>query len=683
MKSMEILAPAGSIDILKNAIDAGADAVYFGGKTLNARRNADNFTRQETQDAVHYAHIRGKKVYITMNTIMYDAEIKEIAEEICFLAEVGVDALIVQDLGVIRLIREICPDMPIHASTQMSAHNVSDCRMLEAMGLSRVVLARELSDTEMTRIVRECRIETEVFVHGAMCMCVSGQCYFSSALGERSGNRGLCAQVCRLPFYVDDRNRHNLSLKDMSLIDVIPRLNEIGISSLKIEGRMKNAAYVSSVVTAFWEALNGKKYNKKFLGEVFSRGGFTKGYFENRLGADMFGVRSEEDKRRTSEVEADARQSITDVRKVPVHLYFSAKKNFPFRLVVNDTEGHEVVIQGDVCQQALNKAIGKEQIAVQLSKLGDTAYTAERLEGEAESELFLPLSSLNAVRRAACEELDQIRCFREPRRYHSYIPQTQAVSIKRKLISPKINIRLSGIHQLTEDLLQCADGVYLPLYYLRKADASLIHQYREKIGVELPRVSFEEESEIKKELQFVRASGISRAMCHTVGKLLLAKEAGFHITAGFGANIANSLALAEIERLGAEECVLSAELQFQRMKTLRRTIPVGIVAYGYFPLMITRNCPVKIESGCRNKDCLLTDRKGKQFRVACDNGVCEIFNSEAIYYADKREQLRIFDFILLQFTSENAAQCKAVLSEYQNGGIREGITRGTYMREIK
>ncbi len=681
MKSMEILAPAGSIDILKNAIDAGADAVYFGGKTLNARRNANNFTRQETQEAVRYAHVRGKKVYITMNTIMYDAEISEIAGEIRFLAEVGVDALIVQDLGVIRLIREICPDMPIHASTQMSAHNVSDCRMLAAMGISRVVLARELSDAEMMRIAGECKIETEVFVHGALCMCISGQCYFSSALGERSGNRGLCAQVCRLPFYMEERNRHNLSLKDMSLIDRIPRLKEIGISSLKIEGRMKSAAYVSSVVSAFGDALNGKKYNKKFLGEVFSRGGFTKGYFENRLGADMFGVRSEEDKQRTSEAEADA--SIKDAQKVPVYLYFSAKKNLPFRLVVKDTEGHEVVTQGDVCQQALNKAIGKEQITAQLSKLGDTAYMAEHIEGEAESELFLPLSSLNAVRRAACEELDQIRCFREPRRYHSYIPQTNAAPVQRKLIAPKINIRLSGIHQLTEDMLQCVDRLYLPLYSLRQADSSLIDQYREKIGVELPRVSFEEESAIKRELQFVRASGISRAMCHTVGKLLLAKEAGFHITAGFGANIANSLALAEIERLGAEECVLSAELQFQRMKTMHRVIPVGIVAYGYFPLMITRNCPVKIESGCRNKDCLLTDRKGKQFRVACDNGVCEIFNSEAIYYADKREKLRIFDFILLQFTNENAAQCKAVLSEYQNGGVREGITRGTYMREIK
>ncbi|MFA0816169.1 MAG: U32 family peptidase [Anaerofustis sp.] len=683
MKQPELLAPAGSLDILKTAIDAGADAVYFGGKSMNARRNAENFTRDEIAQSIRYAHIRGKKVYLTMNTLMYDSELREAADEICFLCEAGADALIVQDLGIVKLIREICPELPMHASTQMSAHNVSDCKMMEEMGFSRVVLAREMSREELRRVTETCDIETEVFVHGALCMSVSGQCYFSSALGERSGNRGLCAQVCRLPFYAEDPRRYALSLKDLSLIDRVSALREIGITSLKIEGRMKNAAYVQAVTSAYRAALENRQYSESNLAAVFSRSGFTKGYFDGKRGSSMFGIRTEEDKQLSVRPETQTEKRESAFGNIPIRMEYSAKSGKAFYLSVRDEDGHCAEVFGDVCQPAQKRGIENGQIQAQLEKLGGTAYRIESVEGETEDGLFLPLSSLNAVRREACEKLDDMRAMRPVRMCKDCRDASKKRRNGKKESAPLLYIRLASAKQYSKELFDLADRVYLPLSEIGDFISANPDSSKERIGIELPRIFFGDESKLREELKLSSESGIRDAMGHTLGKIKLALDAEFHVTAGFGANLANSLALKEMSSLGVREGVLSPEIQLQKIRELDRAFPVGIVAYGHFPLMIARNCPVSAETGCRNECCGLTDRKGKKFRVTCADGMSEILNGEAIYYADKLDQLAGLDFMLLHFTTESAQECCRIAKEYRLGGTRSGMTRGAYMRTIR
>ncbi|NMC55604.1 MAG: U32 family peptidase, partial [Eubacteriaceae bacterium] len=317
INKLEILAPAGSYESLEAAVYADADSVYFGAKALNARRNAANFTDEEIISAVNFCHLYNVKTYLTLNTLMFDTEIKEVIEQIIFACNAGFDAIIVQDLGVISLIKQICSDMPIHASTQMSVHNLADANELYNLGIERIVLAREMSKNEISNITQNSQIETEVFVHGALCYSVSGQCYFSAFLGERSGNRGLCAQVCRLPFGVNDNTRHNLSLKDLSLIDYVSQLNSIGVKALKIEGRMKGPDYVYTAVNQFKNASENKEYDKNMLEKSFSRNGFTQGYYLSKIDADMFGVRSDEDISKSKESRTLITAEIYK-RKIPV-----------------------------------------------------------------------------------------------------------------------------------------------------------------------------------------------------------------------------------------------------------------------------------------------------------------------------------------------------------------------------
>lgn len=294
----EILAPAGSMESLTAAVRCGADAVYIGAKRYSARASAQNFDKQELEKAVYYCHARGVKVYLALNTLLTDDEMDDAAETVKEACSLPVDAVIVQDIGLASFIRSACPSLRLHGSTQMSIHTPQGAKELYRQGFSRVVLARELSKEEIAEIAESCPIELEVFVHGALCMSVSGQCYFSSLLGGRSGNRGQCAQPCRLPFSVQGGTGHDLSLKDLSLLHHLGGLRGLGVHSFKIEGRMKRPEYVAASVAAAKKAvsLGFLPYeDSKLLEQVFSRSGFTDGYYGEQLGRKMFGTRTKED----------------------------------------------------------------------------------------------------------------------------------------------------------------------------------------------------------------------------------------------------------------------------------------------------------------------------------------------------------------------------------------------------
>ena len=291
MNKVEILAPVGSMEALKAAVRCGANAVYLGQKNFSARKNSQNFDEEELLEAVAYAHQRGVQVHQALNILVFDHELDALKGCIRAACQAGVDALIVQDLGVASIVKALAPDLPLHASTQMAIHSPAGVKAAEELGFSRVVLARELSREEIARIRKSTPLQLEVFVHGAHCMCVSGQCYMSAMFGGKSGNRGQCAQPCRLPFTVEGQGENVLSLKDMSLVEKLPLLQEMGIDSVKIEGRMKRPEYVAAAVTACRMALAGERPDLHSLQAVFSRSGFTSGYFDAKVDKTMFGFR--------------------------------------------------------------------------------------------------------------------------------------------------------------------------------------------------------------------------------------------------------------------------------------------------------------------------------------------------------------------------------------------------------
>lgn len=407
-QKIELLAPAGNLESLLAAVHSGADAVYFGYGELNARRNAKNFDEQSLAEASRICKERGVKMHMTVNTMVYDREYEAVLRTLEIACKYGIDALIVQDLGVAALVRRAAPEMPLHASTQLTVHNVSGAWQAKELGFSRVVLAREMSRSEIAAITRTVPIETEVFVHGALCMCVSGQCYMSSVIGERSGNRGLCAQPCRLPFASGRKgdSGYALSLKDLSLARRVRELSELGVDSFKIEGRMKRPEYVAAAVSQFKQALRGEQADLDLMAAVFSRSGFTQGYFDGKLGPEMFGTRQKEDVLAGQKVlKSLSDLASKDVPRVGVDFAFSMKADEPVTLTASDGEGHRATVQGEPPQAALKAPTNEELVRRSLEKTGGTFYYLNSLTAELDEGLICPASQLNALRRQALDEL--------------------------------------------------------------------------------------------------------------------------------------------------------------------------------------------------------------------------------------------------------------------------------------
>ena len=684
MYKCEVLAPAGSLEALVAGVRSGANAVYLGTDSFNARMRADNFSGEALRQAIDYCHARGVKVHITMNTLIQDSEIPQALEVIKTITSFGADAVILQDLGLARLMKECSPDIERHASTQMSVGTPSGVALLHRLGYSRAVLPRELSQKEIKDIKESSPIEIEIFVHGALCMCVSGQCYMSSVFGGRSGNRGLCAQPCRLPFAVSGGTGHDLSLKDLSLVECADDIISLGIDSLKIEGRMKRPEYVSAAVRSVRSSLEGSlsaELTEK-LRAVFSRSGFTKGYFESRLGRDMFGIRQKED------VTASTNKVLTELSKayekevplIPVEFYLTVIEGEKVSLSAS-AMGKTVFVEDEaIPEKALNKPMTKESLTDRIGKCGGTQFYAEKTEVDLDEGLIVPASVINNLRRQALSELENKLTAVKPTTFTYKEIKTTPHTSEKPL---KYHVRVSDVQQIPSNLKN-VENLYIPL----NADENLVESLKNSgvsIGVEVPRGIFGNEKTVEKLLLRAKSMGISIAYCHTLDALAIAKSLGFDIHTGFTMNIANSLSVQALEDLDVKSLTLSAELPLKKLSQIGGRVPRGIVAFGRLPLMLTRNCPIKNGKAC--SDCksssFLTDRLGKKFPVVCNMGFSEILNSAPLYMADRLDEIENMDFITFWFTKEKKEVCDAVLEAYRRGAaLKEGAayTRGLYYR---
>ncbi len=683
MDKAEILAPVGSKEALIAAVRSGADAVYMGAKLFNARIKAENFSDDELKWAIDYCHAHCVKVYITMNTLIFDDEMSVALSQVKKVISFGADAVILQDLGFASLVQKLSSQIERHASTQMSVQTASGVKLLKDLGYKRVVLPRECSKKEIADIKNAVDIEIEIFVHGALCMCVSGQCYMSSIFGGRSGNRGLCAQPCRLPFGVGEKQGYNLSLKDLSIIDRYDEFLKIGVHSLKIEGRMRRPEYVAAAVKCLKNAKSNEtdEVLSANLKAVFSRSGFTDGYFEARRGKDMFGIRKKE----------DVVGATNEVLKNLSALYEKEQQTIPVSFYLTVIEGEKVSLSasamGKTCfvsdeyipEKALNKPLTKEGLESRLSKCGGTQFYPSEIEIELDEGLIVPASVINNLRRTALEELEKkltsVKAINFTELEYKATPHTVKGEVK-------YHIRVADISQIPNNL-ENVENLILPLSIDEKTVENLKNS-PVKLVIELPRGIFGAENALKQRLLQIKELGINTAYCSTIDAISIAKELGFEIETGFSVNVTNSETVAVLEGFGVKGITLSPELTLKRIEKIGGSVKRGIIAFGRLPLMLTRNCPVANEKSCNEckGQSYLTDRKGMKFPVKCSFGCSEILNSQPIYLGDRLDEIKGIDFITFYFTNESKALCEAVLDAYrkQKGIKGNNHTRGLYYR---
>lgn len=674
----QILAPAGSVEALEAALSCGADAVYAGGKAFSARQNASNFDSGELKKAVELAHLYNAQFHLTVNTVIFDSQLEEFAEFINYAAECGVDAFIVQDLGAASIIREIFPEAVLHASTQMTIHSVYGAEKAVEMGFKRVVLSREMSKEDI-KLICDTGIETEIFVHGALCMCVSGQCYLSSIIGERSANRGLCAQPCRLPFSASgNSDAYSLSLKDLSLVQKLEDIALMGVSSLKIEGRMKRPEYVAAAVTACKKALEGEKPNMDMLRAVFSRNGFTDGYFTGKH-ENMFGRRDRDDILNTKSSIQDLKQLCRQKQKA-ADLFFeiSIKENQPVRLTALSSDGCSAEVLGEAPEIAVKKPVSHEFLERQLAKLGDTVYSYSGVKEDIDSHMTISAKTVNELRRKACAEIDRNRIVRAKGSAltHPFLYSIQEHSC----CGRQLRIRIENEDQLYLLSENSADSFIIPLRLFKSCKINLP---KEKIIIEPPRFIINEKN-IFAALRELYNDGYSHLLCGNIA-YFKAYEYGYSLHGDFGLNITNSYSLKALEGIGLEDVTISFETKLSYVNKLGGNIKRGIIAYGKLPVMINRCCPVKNEIGCGKCRKQLQDRTGRTYKILCRQDYVELLNPQTLYMADRLDDIKNVDFITLYFTDEKPKEVIAAIEMYKSGSaVRpEGITRGLYYRGIK
>lgn len=660
----EILAPAGSMESLVAGVRSGANAIYLGGKSFNARRNAGNFDNEEMKKAVEYCHQRGVKVYLTLNIIVSDEEMREAYNAVKDALSNGIDAFIVQDIGVAKMIREHFPTARLHGSTQMSIMSPSGAKAVEQMGFKRIVLPREMSLDEIKEIRENTSLELELFVHGALCMSVSGQCYLSSMIGSRSGNRGLCAQPCRLPFTAGGNATHALSLKDLSLVSELDKL--VGITSLKIEGRMKRPEYVSAAVSAVKKAIDGKytPSDEFMLRSVFSRSGFTDGYLNAKLGKNMFGTRQKEDvvSASNSVLKEIAKNYEKEVPLLPVNIDFVCK-NGENALLKMTSGDKSVKVVGDVPEKAINKPMTAESLTERLGKLGGTQFYANEVNITVDDGLILPASKINEMRREAVEKLNKTD--KISFKYKAF----DVVRAKPKNSTPYATASFKSAAQIPDK--HPFKTVFIPI------DSSVEDFVDNRAGVILPRGLFGIENELKSKLEKLKKAGVNKALCGNIGSYQLCKDMGFEVWGDFGLNVFNSVSANLVERP-----ILSFELTQSQINNINAP-DTGMLVYGYAPLMLTRNCPIKNDIGCFecNGNGHLTDRKGMKFPVICSDFPCvEMLNCVPTYMLDRLDEIHT-DFIHFAFTVESEKQVENIISLYKSGAKPDfKYTRGLYQR---
>ena len=675
-KLPELLSPAGSFEALKAAIDGGADAIYMGGASFNARINAKNFGEDEMSEAIRLAHSYGVKLYQTVNTMVYDREMSDLLHAAESSARAGIDAFIVSDIGAAELLRSYLPEIPLHASTQMSIHNTLGARELEKHGFERVVPARELSHEDILSLVRGTSLEVEIFIHGALCVSHSGQCLFSSLVGGRSGNRGLCAQPCRLPYACEGQRvgeRYPMSLKDLSLAEHIREIIDSGVSSLKIEGRMKSPEYVRGVTSVWRELLDGgrdaSRADMQRLADFFSRGGFTDSYYKRAIGRGMLGVRSEEDKQASREVEKF--NKIT--RKTPIDMSVCLAEGEPIRLTLKKG-ATSVTVTGDIVQKAINAPLGEDSLRKNLSKLGDTPFTLGKLECEIRGECILPMSVINSLRRDGAERL------------------ISAITDKKELVvgkkefkkcqsSPKNRQvgRFFTSDQITDTAEDFFDVITLPLekYALGNTKAN---------GFVMPVVVFDSEEKKTAELLTNAAKyDPEYAIISNLGQISLVRKylPSVKMIADFRFNIGNSQSAAFFEEIGFESYVASAELTLPQLRDLEGA--KAAIVYGRVPLMTLEKCVIKELYGdkraceiCAENRAEMKDRRGFIFPIIRESEHRNIvLNSLPTCMSDRQDELvraKITDRHFLFYT-ESAKEVDAVIEAHKRSIALDGKVR--------
>lgn len=680
MNKVEILAPVGGREQLEAAVRCGADAVYLGGKGFNARRNAENFTETSLADAVSYAHARNVRVHVTVNTLVLDCETEALEQEIRSVAESGADAAIIQDMTVMRMFERKCPTVERHASTQAVVHNSDGAKYMRDLGYSRVVLARELSLKEIEKIIsRVDGIDYEVFVHGALCTCLSGACYLSSMLGGRSGNRGLCAQPCRLDFRCNSVP-YAISLKDMSYIDHIHALSEAGVMSFKIEGRMKRPEYVAAAVTACRNAIEGKPYDFETLRSVFSRGGFTQGYLLGKRGPDMQGIRTKEDAEASADVLGRLRETYRNERRsVPVDISVKVKRDEPVSLTAV-CGGISVSAAGPVPETALNTAITAERIIDSCKKTGGTPFISNNVNVELDGGITVGSAVINNVRREALGRILEMRSAVKPHAWNAsaelpaFVPHITGTK--------KLRARFETVSQIADP--EVFDMIYLPVEEIAR-HPEIIAAIGDRLIGEMPHALFpENEDDIETAVIKLRDAGLSRLSCDNVYAIEAAKRLGMMAYGGPGLNITNTNALNEYHSAGLEDAVVSFELNNTDIKSLGGNMPRGAIAYGYLPLMRLRRCPNRGKNGCGS--CkgrgLLNDRKGVDFPLLChERRYTTVLNSVPLWTADK--PIQGIDFEILYFTIESADDIYSIIKAHTAGLKTERPhTYGLYGRKL-
>ncbi|MEG0910193.1 MAG: U32 family peptidase [Ruthenibacterium sp.] len=673
----QILAPAGNDAMLKAAVYAGANAVYLGLQGFNARRTADNFTIDALGQTVAFCHARNVQVYVALNTLIYPAEISAVANSIQTVAQAGADALIVQDLAVAALAKQMAPSLPLHASTQMSVHSLAGAKQLAEMGFSRVILSRELSLPEIEHITRNCGIETEVFVHGALCMSVSGQCYLSAFLGGRSGNRGACAGPCRLPFSAGEAGAHHLSLKDLSVIDKLPALAAAGVSSVKIEGRLRTPEYAAAAVNACVHALAGTEYDAQLLQDVFSRSGFTNSYLMGKIDGNMFGIRTGEDSAAAKAALPQLRELFRRERQsVPVTLTLTLTADGT-KLTAADKDGNKAIVYGETLPVPAQKD-PSDAYRRALAKTGGTPFAATEIVLAGEENLFVPAGELGEMRRKVLENLLQKRS--EPRPIACAAPQMLSVQTHAKP-PQKIMAQFMEIEQMPENAADC-NGLIFPLSLWRQVPQTL----RAKTWLALPRGVFGKAEDVAaQQIADSKNDGFAGYFVQNMAHIGLCKH--LPMMGGFGLNIANPLAAQEYAALGLSAATLSPEMTTTDMAQIApETMQTAILAYGHMPLMLTRACPlqnIRTCADCNGRGSLL-DRKAMRMPVRCTApgmaGVRTVYNPIPLYMGDKLAELPV-DIALLDFTIETKEEAQKIMAAFKaHRASGDDFTRGLYFK---
>ncbi len=692
---LELLAPAGSMEALRAAVQNGANAVYLGVGTFNARQSAKNFTPQTLAEAVKYCHVRGVDVHLTVNTLVSDREMKEAAELIRHAALNNVDAFIVQDLGVVQLCRQIAPHIPIHGSTQMTVHSLPGVQLCAAMGMKRVVLSRELSREEIRYICANSPIEIEVFVHGALCMCYSGQCYMSAMIGGRSGNRGRCAQPCRQSYgYTHWQDKYPLSLKDNCLIHYLEELKEMGVASIKLEGRMKKPEYVATVTAVYRKALDEANVTKPMMEALmtaFNRQGFTDGYYTSRVDRKMFGVRK--DTHDDPQWLQAARQSFEAGETPLVDLKMRAVVSVDgSSLTATDPEGRTYHVEGPVPELARNIPLTGQALAQRVAKTGGTPYRCVEVRTHVDPGLTLSAAAINAMRRDILNQLTAVRARREehPIRKPKEVPQ-----YKGPKGLPGLTVQVTTKEQLTPALLNLETAMlYVPMHLLLE-DMEMTERLvqRGRLAVVLPRILHDGElPKVKAGLESLRAAGVKDALVGNLGLLLPVREAGMRIHGDFGLNIYNSASMNVLRNLELASAAVSFEATLPQIRDMSKAVNMELIAYGRLPLMVTEHCLIRNRTGectCHLSPMKLTDKTGAEFPIIKDGDNCRsvLLNGKKLSWLDRQNDLAKLGLwaVRLYFTTENAREVDRVMADYLNPEPFDpgACTRGLYLRGVE